>query len=351
MVFHVIRIIFILLLGGVATRFAQDGVRPDWLPEVWIIPGFLTLGIVFVIIDVAIPRKSLAALSGVFFGMLAGLVAAYGFSLVVDLTMANVPNLTQGQLVRVTTTKLIVGIICCYFTISFVIQSKDDIRFIIPYVEFTKQKKGGRPVVLDTSVIIDGRIADIADTRIFESEIILPRFILHELQNVADSSDKLKRNRGRRGLDMLNKLQSSKNIDIKIVDVEFSPEAQSEDVDQKLVTFAKQIDGRIMTNDYNLNKVSQLRGVDVININDLSNALKPVFLPGERMVIKIIKPGEESDQGIGYLEDGTMVVAGGGRHHIGEDVQITVTSVLQTSAGRMVFGKTDDAPGDHRRGR
>lgn len=348
MVFHVLRLVFLLLLAGVGTRMMSPDLRPAWLSIDWVIPLFLAFGIGIVGADILIPRKSLAALSGIFFGLVAGMVAAFGLSLVVELVMASTPPPPPALVGAI---KLVVGIVCCYFAISFIVQTKDDIRFIIPYVEFTKQKKGGRPVVLDTSVIIDGRIADIADTRIFESEIILPRFILHELQNVADSSDKLKRNRGRRGLDMLNKLQSSKNIDIKIVDVEFSAEAQSEDVDQKLVTFAKQIDGRIMTNDYNLNKVSQLRGVDVININDLSNALKPVFLPGERMVIKIIKPGEESDQGIGYLEDGTMVVAGGGRHHIGEDVQITVTSVLQTSAGRMVFGKTDDAPGDHRRGR
>ncbi len=351
MVFHIIRIIFILLLGGVATRLAQEDVRPDWLPELWVIPGFLILGVVIVIIDVAIPRKSLSALSGVFFGLIAGMIAAYGFSLVVDLTMADVPILSQAQRIRVTTTKLIVGVVCCYFTISFIVQTKDDIRFIVPYVEFSKQKKGGRPVILDTSVIIDGRIADIADTRIIESELVLPRFILHELQTVADSSDKLKRNRGRRGLDMLNKLQANETIDVKIADVEFSPDAQTEDVDQKLVTFAKQVEGRIMTNDYNLNKVAQLRGVDVININDLANALKPVFLPGERMVVKIIKPGEEADQGIGYLEDGTMVVAGGGRNRIGEDVEITVTSVLQTSAGRMIFGKTDDAVGERKRGR
>lgn len=349
MVFHFIRIIFILLLGGVGTSFAKEGVRPDWLSEQWVIPGFLLLGVVIVVIDVAIPRKSLSALAGIFFGLVAGMIAAYGLSLVVDLTMANVPHPSQTQLAQVTMTKFVLGIICCYFTVSFVIQSKDDIRFIIPYVEFTKQKKGGRPVVLDTSVIIDGRIADISDTRIIESELLLPRFILHELQNVADSSDKLKRNRGRRGLDMLNKLQSNKNVDIRIIDVEFSPEEQGEDVDQKLVTFAKQVDGRVMTNDFNLNKVAQLRGVEVININDLANALKPVYLPGEKMVVKIIKPGEESDQGVGYLEDGTMVVAGGARNHISEDVEITVTSVLQTSAGRMIFGKTDDVPAERKR--
>ncbi len=344
MIFHALRFLFLLLLAGVAGQFSASSGIPPWLSREWIIPLFLLFGVVVVAADIAIPRKSLTALSGAFFGLVVGMVAAYGLSLVVDLLIVEPESLVRAI-------KLGLGIVCCYFAISLILQSKDDIRFIIPYVEFTKQKKGGRPVIMDTSVIIDGRIADIADTRIIESEFVLPRFILDELQAVADSADKLKRNRGRRGLDMLNKLQSNRNVEIKIVDVEFSAETQAEDVDQKLVTFAQQVDGRIMTNDYNLNKVAQLRGIEVININDLANALKPVFLPGERIIVKIIKPGEEADQGIGYLEDGTMIVASGGRRHISEDVEITVTSVLQTSAGRMIFGKTDDAISPRRRER
>lgn len=340
MLFHVLRVLFILILAGIAARVMDSEVRPEWLPAPLFILLFLAFGVVVVIVDILIPRKSLTALSGVFFGLVAGMVAAYGISQVVDLVIVQTEE-TQIQLAN--TVKFVLGVICCYFAISFIIQTKDDIRFIIPYVEFSKQKKGGRPVILDTSVIIDGRIADIVETRIIESELILPRFVLHELQTVADSADKLKRNRGRRGLDMLNKLQSSKFVDIKILDVEFSGDAQHETVDQKLVSLAQQLDGRVMTNDYNLNKVARLRGVDVININDLTNALKPVVLPGEKMVVKIVKPGEETDQGVGYLEDGTMVVAGGGRGHIGEDIDITVTSVLQTSAGRMIFGKTEEA--------
>ncbi len=348
MIFHALRFLFLLLLAGVAAQFMASSGIPPWLSREWIIPLFMLFGVAVVVTDIAIPRKSLTALSGAFFGLVVGMVAAYGLSLVVDLLIVE-SAMRPEALVRAI--KLALGIVCCYFAISLILQTKDDIRFIIPYVEFTKQKKGGRPVIMDTSVIIDGRIADIADTRIIESDFVLPRFILDELQAVADSADKLKRNRGRRGLDMLNKLQSNRNVEIKIVDVEFSADAQAEDVDQKLVTFAQQVDGRIMTNDYNLNKVAQLRGVEVININDLANALKPVFLPGERMIVKIIKPGEEADQGIGYLEDGTMIVAGGGRRHIGEDVDITVTSVLQTSAGRMIFGKTDDVVAPHRRER
>ncbi|MCG3138433.1 MAG: hypothetical protein HJJLKODD_02297 [Phycisphaerae bacterium] len=351
MIYHVIRVIFVLLLAGVGSRFMDSQVRPEWLPTVWVIPLFLLIGLVVAVIDILITRKSLVVLSGVFFGLLVGMVGAYGLGLVIELVMASTP---PPDPVLITTIKLVVGIICCYFAVTFVIQTKDDIRFIIPYVEFSKQKKGGRPIILDTSVIIEGRVADIADTRIIESEYIIPRFVLLELQNIADSADKMKRNRGRRGLDMLNKMQSNPRLDIKILDVEFSAETTAEGVDGMLVSLAQQIDGRIMTNDYNLNKVAQLRGVDVVNINDLANALKPVFLPGERMQVRIVKPGEEADQGVGYLEDGTMVVVSGGRPHISEEISITVTSVLQTSAGRMIFGRADDfsdSRGDRNRNR
>ena len=237
--------------------------------------------------------------------------------------------------------KLLVGACTIYLCVSFVMQTKDDFRFIIPYVEFSRQTRGTRPLLLDTSVIIDGRIADIADTRILASPMIVPRFVLEELQEIADSSDKLKRNRGRRGLDMLNRLQSNDKIELRISDFRVPSVEELAEVDQKLVALAQHLNGRIVTNDYNLNKVAQLRGVEVININDLANALKPVFLPGEALTVKIIKPGEEVGQGIGYLDDGTMVVVEQGREHIGQEIAILVTSVLQTSAGRMIFGRPE----------
>jgi uncharacterized protein YacL len=213
---------------------------------------------------------------------------------------------------------------------------------VIPYVEFSRQTKGLRPLVLDTSVIIDGRIADIAETRLFDAPLIVPRFVLNELHLIADSPDKIKRNRGRRGLDMLNKLQNSRTVEVKVDD---TPPPGIEDhsgVDQKLIAFSKNSDGRLVTNDFNLNKVATLRGVDVININDLANALKTVTLPGEGMRVKIIRLGEESHQGVGYLDDGTMVVVEGANNKIGQVIPITVTSSLQTSAGRMIFGKYEN---------
>jgi uncharacterized protein YacL len=218
------------------------------------------------------------------------------------------------------------------------LQTKDDFRFIIPYVEFAKEVKGLKPYVLDTSVVIDGRIADVVETRVIDNQLIMPQFVIAELQNIADSGDKLRRNRGRRGLDILNKLRNDPKVDLVIYDRDL-PEFAGQSVDQKLVLLAKSLEGKVVTNDYNLNKVAKLHNVGVINLNDIANSLKPVFLPGEAIEVRITKAGEEAGQGVGYLEDGTMVVIEGGRDHVGEEVSALVTSVLQTSAGRMVFGR------------
>ena len=241
-----------------------------------------------------------------------------------------------------------VTIFICYICISTLLQTKDDFRFIIPYVEFSKEVKGARPLVLDTSVVIDGRIADVAETRVIDQPLVVPRFVLQELQSIADSSDKLRRNRGRRGLDILNRLQKSPGIEVQIHDGEIPELAGIREVDQRLVILAKHLGGKVVTNDYNLNKIAKLQGVDVINLNDLANAMKPIVLPGESLNVKLIKRGEEPGQGVGYLDDGTMVVAEQGAYHLGETVRLTVTSVLQTSAGRMIFGRLDAPSGSSR---
>lgn len=190
--------------------------------------------------------------------------------------------------------------------------------------------------IIDTSVIIDGRIADICEAGFVEGGFILPQFILQELQHIADSSDTLKRERGRRGLDVLHKIQKMSNIIVKIIDEDFP---KIKEVDAKLVALAKMLSAKIITNDFNLNKVAELQGVSVLNINELANALKPVVLPGEIMKVFIIKEGKESNQGVGYLEDGTMVVVDNARRLINKNIEVTVTSVLQTTAGRMIFTK------------
>jgi len=190
--------------------------------------------------------------------------------------------------------------------------------------------------ILDTSVIIDGRIADVAETRFLEGTLVIPQFVLRELQQIADSAGANKRNRGRRGLDILHRLQNMHTLNVQISEVDF---LEIPDVDQKLIELAKQLNARIVTNDFNLNKVAQLRSVEVLNINELANALKPVVLPGEAMRVFILKEGKEPNQGVAYLDDGTMVVVDNARRMIGKNVEISVTSVLQTTAGKMIFGR------------
>jgi uncharacterized protein YacL len=345
MLLHILRVFFAVMIIMIGLGYA-DAARQD-IDPMTIFLGGVALAAGVVLADVFVPRKSLAAIAGVFFGLVVGMLITYGVSLVLNIFAEVYPRLLKEPSL-LSTIKLMLGVILCYLCVSFILQTQDDIRFVIPYVEFAKQIKGQHPLILDTSVIIDGRIADICETRIVDQKLIVPRFVLQELQTVADSSDKLKRNRGRRGLDVLNRMQGSSIIDIEIFEGGLTAQEQTEPVDQKLLILAKHINGRVVTNDYNLNKVAQLRGVEIININDLANALKPVVLPGERLEVKILRPGQEFGQGVGYLDDGTMVVIEGGRERIGDTVAVHVTSALQTSAGRMVFGRMDDAHGPGR---
>ncbi|UCG49710.1 MAG: TRAM domain-containing protein [Phycisphaerales bacterium] len=290
------------------------------------------------LLDFLTPKKKLSALAGVFFGLLVGMLVSGALAPIVDMISESYKVemlLPQAK----SAIKWMMGICVCYLTISIVMRTKDDVRFVIPYVEFAKQTKGARPLVLDTSAIIDGRVADLCQSKLFDAPVVVPRFVLNELQLIADSADKLKRNRGRRGLDILNKMQSNPAMDVQIDDTLLPEVEEVKGVDQKLMMFSKACNGRLATTDYNLSKVALVREVDVVNINDLANSLKVVALPGEAMQVRVIKPGEEAEQGIGYLDDGTMVVVEGARNKIGRDVLISVTSSLQTSAGKMIFGK------------
>lgn len=348
MLLTIIRFLFVLIIAGVVMNYAE--LPQSDLGSVAFPLFVIALGVACCVIamDIFIPQKSLLAISGLFFGLLVGMVIAFGIGQIVNILMdAYKPAWREDELIgqTISTTKVLIGVISCYLAISFILQTKDDVRFVIPYVEFAKQRKGVHPMILDTSVIIDGRIADVLTAWVTDAPIIIPRFILHELQAIADSGDKLKRNRGRRGLDIVNKLQSIEKLEVQFLDADGDAEEAAEAVDHRLVTLARKIDGRIVTNDYNLNKVARIRGVDVININDLANGLRPVFLPGEAMAVKIIRPGEAVGQGVGYLDDGTMVVVEAARDQIGQTVPVVVTSVLQTSAGRMVFGRMEGPPG------
>jgi uncharacterized protein YacL len=239
---------------------------------------------------------------------------------------------------------IIANIVLGYLGASVALKKKEELSGIINLPNLLNQKKNTaptivnwvKPKILDTSVIIDGRIADICKTGFIEGTLVIPGFVLEELRHIADSSDALKRNRGRRGLDILNKIQKELNVDVEIYEGNFDDIAE---VDSKLVKLAQILDGKIITNDFNLNKVAEFQNVQVLNINELSNAVKPVVLPGEEMVVQVIKDGKETGQGVAYLDDGTMIVVDGGKKHIGETIGVMVTSVLQTAAGRMIFAR------------
>jgi len=345
---HIIRAVFLVVVLAVTISFAfqlpelrgsgvADNQRMTFVYLYILIPSIAAVGVIMG--DMFWRRKKLNMLGGLFFGLVAGLVIAYVITLVFDMVAKIFPGLPLNPVFPLV--KWLLGAMAVFLCVTIVLQTKDEFRFIIPYVEFSKNSKGNQPMLLDTSAIIDGRIADIVETKILQSELIVPRFVLAELQSIADSADKLKRNRGRRGLDILQRLQNTEITDINILEFHVPAIIQAPDVDAKLVALGEHLSAKIVTNDYNLNKVASLRGVEVININDLANALKPIVLPGERMEVKIIKQGEEAGQGIGYLDDGTMIVVDQGRGFIGQMIPLTVTSALQTSAGRMIFGKAE----------
>lgn len=340
MLLHIFRALFIVIILAVlfvnvsSTEVAGGADSTDFWVIVWVGVGLALLAL---FVDILTPKKSIAALAGVFFGLLVGIFISWALAPVLDL-VNGIYRIGMSE-TAVEAIKWMMGICICYLVISIVMRTKDDVRFVIPYVEFAKQTKGSRPMVLDTSAIIDGRIADLYLSKLFDAPLVVPRFVLNELQLISDSGDKLKRNRGRRGLDILKDMQSNPTIDIEIDDTHIPDSADMKGVDQKILLFTKNCDGRLATTDYNLSKVAHVREVDVLNINDLANLLKAVALPGEGMKIKIVKAGEEADQGIGYLDDGTMVVVEGARNRIGQELTINVTSSLQTSAGKMIFGK------------
>ena len=248
---------------------------------------------------------------------------------------------------------LLVGIVSIYFGVAITLSMKEELYFFFPGLarptQVVGEDAGGKPEpkLLDTNVIIDGRIADIASAGFIEGPILLPDFVLEELHLIADSSDTLRRNRGRRGLDILNAMQQESGLDIHVFDEYDTSFRSSDPVDAKLVQLAKQVAGAIITNDFNLNKVAQLQGVRVLNVNELANAVKPVVLPGEEMTVTVVREGKEPEQGVAYLDDGTMVVVEHGKGRIGETVTVVVTSVLQTVAGKMIFGHPQDDTGAH----
>jgi uncharacterized protein YacL len=295
--------------------------------------GALAAGFV-IVFELRVRALSLKRLFGAVIGSLLGIAGAFLFSLVLrnSLPPGRVQSLLEiSVLLLMSYVGLVVG------------TSKGDLLNLEALGNlFGSERAAKRSVkLLDTSAIIDGRIGDMAETGFLEGVLIVPEFVLRELQMVADSADASKRQRGRRGLDVLQRMQANSLLTIQIVENDY---AHIREVDLKLIELAKELDARIVTNDFNLNKVAHLHRITVLNINDLANALKPVVLPGEKMSILVLKEGKEYNQGVGYLDDGTMVVVDHARRMIGRSVEITVTSVLQTASGKMIFGKVEDAP-------
>ncbi len=343
---HVLRAIFVCFCCGVGWFLSGNpvarvfpalaGYFDPWHGMV----AFGLTGLLLVLLEWGFSRRFVTIISVVMFGLLVGLI----FSALFTNALFMIPSLGRLDPSQRTVVQLLLTIFFCYLSIVAFLQIKDDFKFVIPFIELSREGRRGRPWLIDTSVIIDGRIADLADAKILDSPLVLPRFVLDELQRVADSADRMKRSRGRRGLDILNRLRKNRGLDIQINDVRL---AEIEGVDAKLIRLARMIDARLVTNDYNLNKVAQVQGIDVINLNDIASAMRAPVLPGEGLSVRIVKVGEEPGQGIGYLEDGTMVVVEGCARKVGESVPITVTSVIQRSAGRMIFGKPGEPSGEH----
>lgn len=343
MLLLIIRAIYILVcVSAIATfAFNQNSGAPVIVESHPVASFLVMLAIVLSVLlaDILIPRKRVEVISAVYFGLLIGALLTYLLNLSLAPLFAMLESMhAEGEAFR-GVVALMAVLVLPYVCIAFLLQTRDQFRFVIPYVEFSRELKGGRPMVLDSSALIDGRIADVIDTNVIDTQFIVPSFILQEVQDIADSQDKIRKSRGRRGLDILKRLQQDPKVEIKVHE---SIEDREKTVDQKLVDLCKEISGRLVTNDVNLNKLAGVQGIDVVNFNDVANALKPKFLPGEHIRIKIMKEGEGQGQGIGYLDDGTMVVVENGTEQIGQEVDTIVTSVLQNSAGRMIFSKLYD---------
>jgi uncharacterized protein YacL len=322
-----IRFVFVLIVGVICFV-----IRPFNLPSNYDAAVGLAIGCAIVVFEWRLRIMSLKRLIGAAIGSVLGIFGAYLFALVIRNSIP--PSPTQSFL------QIMVMLIMAYVGLAVGSNKGDLLNLAALGGIFGGEKQGKKSYkILDTSVIIDGRIADIAETGFLDGLMVIPQFVLRELQLVADSADSLKRNRGRRGLDVLQRLQKTASPQIQIVEDDFPTVRE---VDMKLIELAKLYEGKIITNDFNLNKVAQLQGVAVLNINELANSLKPIVLPGEIMRVFILKEGKEYNQGVAYLDDGTMVVVDNARKMIGKTIDVSVTSVLQTTAGKMIFGKWDE---------
>jgi len=329
MPFTIVRAFFVLLCGLMGFQIGSILNLGNFSSLIGITIGIF-LGLIIVALELSSKRISIKGLSAGVFGIVFGILFAW-------LLIGVFRLIPMAEDLRGVVNGLLI-IVFAYLGMVMALRGRDEFNIIIPYVKLRREDQREEIILLDTSVIIDGRIADICNTKFIEGKLVIPRFVLKELQQIADSADPIKRNRGRRGLDMLNKIRKLGHVEVKIHEEDF-PEIR--EVDAKLIKLAKMINAKVFTNDYNLNKIAELQGVSVLNINELANALKPVVIPGEVMEAKIVKEGKEYNQAVAYLDDGTMVVIDNAKSLIGQTTKVIVTSVLQTAAGRMIFAKLE----------
>jgi len=304
----------------------------------WWVPVFVALvsSGLFLTVDLLTPRKKISMISGVVFGLMAGLMAAWVFSIIIDLV---VQSWDLEQIAFISAIKVLLGVSLGFLGITMVVQTQDEFRLVIPYVEFAKQMRGPLPLILDTSALIDARIADIAASGLIQQTIVIPEFVIEELQVLADARDRMKRNKGHRGLELVTKLQRMNGVDVVIDSSPVSKKA----VDLALIELSTRMPGMLVTLDIALSRIATIQNIPTLNVNDLANALKPVVIPGKMIHVELIKPGEQHGQAVGYLPDGTMVVAEDGYAYIGQTRDLVITSSMQTAAGRLLFARVDMA--------
>lgn len=330
--------LFIVVIGGLLGHYMGSHATGQFASNPWLGSALgIGAGLLVILIDLFFKKVTVRNILSLLLGIALGLLIHK--LLMGLLSYADFGDDFKNQFA------IISAVVFAYLGGITILRGQDEFSLVLPFIQLESKDSGEEIILLDTSVIIDGRIADICETAFLGGKLYVPRFVLKELQLIADSSDPLKRNRGRRGLEILNRMKQNPMVQIRIHETDF-PEVPT--VDAKLVKLGQMLSGKVFTNDYNLNKVAELQGVRVLNINELANALKPIVMPGEGMQVKVLKEGKESDQGVAYLDDGTMVVVDGGRKRIGQTIHVTITSVLQTQAGRMIFAKpADEAAHNH----
>jgi len=336
----ILRILLFVICGISGYTFAQEISASLPMPLLGLIGGLLLAGLTL-LIEKGLKQISLKSLLGSFIGLILGILVANLLSNVFSSNLHDYPQMVFPLF------SVLYGV-CGYIGLRIGFKKGEEIHLSGLKFFSKSAPQSENTKILDTSVIIDGRIADITETGFVEGTLIIPQFVLNELQHIADSSDSIKRTRGKRGLEVLHHIQKQAIVDVRIVDRDYPA---IKEVDSKLIELAKEVRGKIVTNDANLNKVAELQGIQVLNINELANSIKPVVLPGEEINVKILKEGKETGQGVAYLDDGTMIVVDNGRRHMGKMIDVVVTSVLQTPAGRMIFARLKEEANRENKGK